>query len=150
MSGYHYKNSPADGQRAKLLRKQAPMCERLLWNALSALHEETGIRFRRQHPLPPYFADFACVKARVVIEIDGASHDTGGAQAYDGHRDIELRKRGWLVIRYLNEDVQTNLEGVVLTILQHVRSRLPAHPQPLPRAGGGRKRRSRGLITEST
>jgi very-short-patch-repair endonuclease len=126
MPSYHYKNSRQHTQRAQSLRKQAPKAERLLWNALSALHKTTTFKFRRQHPLHPYIADFACVKARLIIELDGPSHDT--RQTYDAKRETVLRNQGWAILRFSNEDVQKNLEGIVLTILEKVRESLAKHP----------------------
>src|SRR5262249_54359383 len=111
-----YKNPREYIRRAKDLRTTGPLCERLLWNALCELRKETGLKFRRQQPLHPYIADFACVKARLVVELDGPSHDT--RLAYDAKRDFDLRKMGWVVIRFTNDDVRENLEGVVLTVVK--------------------------------
>lgn len=116
MSGNNYKTPREYGQRAKILRHQAPQAERKLWRALSALRLETGLRFRRQHPIPPYFADFACIKARFIVELDGASHDV--RHNYDAKRDARLRNEGWTILRISNDEIERNLEGVVLTILE--------------------------------
>src|ERR1700733_16113524 len=97
----HYKNPREYSRRAKQLRKGSPLPERLLWNALCELRKETGLKFRRQQPLHPYIADFACMKARLVVELDGPSHDT--RLAYDAKRDLDLQKMGWTVIRFTNE-----------------------------------------------
>ena len=117
-----FKHPGEHTQRAKELRRDASEAERLLWKALSALRKEIGIHFRRQHPVPPYFADFACVKAKLIIELDGMSHDT--RQVYDTQRDDKLRSQGWLVLRFSNEDVFKNLEGVVAQIIQTEGQRL--------------------------
>lgn len=106
------------------------MAERLLWNALSELRKENGLRFRRQHPIYPYYADFACVKALFIVEIDGMSHDS--RQAYDAERDAEIESKGWKILRFTNDDVKNNLEGVVRTILDLAKKRVVAHPLPLP------------------
>jgi leucyl-tRNA synthetase len=105
-------------QRARLLRKQGTLTERMLWNALLPLKQQ--IKFRRQHPLHPYIADFACISAKLIVEVDGQSHDT--QLGYDAKRDVVLRKRGWTIIRFTNEDVLENLDGVVETILQKVKT----------------------------
>jgi len=118
MSSTNYQNTNQDHKRARLLRKRSTLVERLLWNALLPLKQQ--IKFRRQHPLHPYIADFACPSAKLIIEIDGESHDT--RLGYDAERDADLRKRGWTIIRFSNEDVLTNLEGVVETVLQIVKS----------------------------
>ena len=128
MPSFRFENPREFGERAKLLRKTAPKAERFLWNALSALRDETGLRFRRQHPLHPYIADFACTKARLIIELDGASHDV--RYVYDAKRDADLRSRGWIIMRFNNEDVEKNLEGVVLTILERTRELYRPTPNP--------------------
>ncbi len=95
------------------------MPERLLWNALCELKKEAGLKFRRQQPLHPYIADFACMAVRLVIELDGPSHDS--RQIYDAKREDDLNKMGWAILRFTNEDVRANLEGVVSMILGKAR-----------------------------
>jgi very-short-patch-repair endonuclease len=119
-----YKNPPNYIQRAKELRKQLPIAERRLWGALCSLKQQTGLKFRRQHPVHPYIADFACVAARLIIELDGMSHDT--RQTYDARRDAYLQEKSWMVIRFSNDDVQNNLKGVVLTIMGKIDELLSA------------------------
>src|SRR5580704_13664124 len=103
MPSHNYRNSRTIGQHAKILRKQSPRTEHILWKALGELRKQTGLHFRRQHPLPPYFADFACIKAKLVVELDGMSHDA--RQNHDAQRDAELRNRGWRVLRITNEEI---------------------------------------------
>jgi len=91
------------------------MAERLLWNTLRSLPNYLNFRFRRQHPLHPYIADFACLKRKLIVELDGYSHDF--SQKYDAFRDEHLRHLGYTVLRFSNDDVLNNLEGVVATIL---------------------------------
>ncbi|EPR08849.1 hypothetical protein M527_08945 [Sphingobium indicum IP26] len=82
-------------------------------------------------PIGPYFADFLCRELRLMIELDGESHDH--SVQYDSRRDDYCRSRGYRILRFSNADVMENLEGVV----SHVRATLAqAHPQPLPPAGG--------------
>ncbi len=131
-----YKNSRQYNFRAKELRKQAPRTEQLVWNALRELRKETILKFRRQHPLSPYVADFACVAARLIVELDGDSHD--GRQSYDARRDADLKDRGWHILRIKNDDVFSNLEGVIETILKTAQERLPqtSGPPLTPPASG--------------
>src|SRR6185295_7000440 len=89
MSELHYKNTKLDHQRARQLRKEGTLVERMLWNALLPLKSQ--IKFRRQHPLHPYIADFACISAKLIIELDGQSHDY--QLGYDAKRDAVLRKK---------------------------------------------------------
>jgi len=83
--------------------------------------------FRRQHPLHPFIVDFVHLKAKLVIEIDGFSHDL--RQAYDARRDSFLSKQGFKVLRFANEEILKNTEGVVETILLDVEKRANG---PLP------------------
>ena len=71
-------------------------------------------KFRRQQALGPYFADFASHAARLVIEVDGGQH--GDAVAYDEARSRLLTGEGYRVIRFWNDDVMTNIEGVLAQI----------------------------------
>lgn len=109
-------------RRAKNLRRAMPLAERLLWNALQENHRQQPFHFRRQHPLPPYIVDFACIKAGLVVEIDGPSHDNRLTE--DAHRDALLGERDYAVLRFSNEEVLSNLEGVVETILKETLVRL--------------------------
>jgi very-short-patch-repair endonuclease len=71
--------------------------EALLWRELKG--QPDGIRFRKQHPIRPYFADFYCAAAKLVIEIDGISHDMGDRPARDVERDAFLQSKGYRVLR---------------------------------------------------
>ncbi|WP_270934562.1 endonuclease domain-containing protein [Falsiroseomonas oryzae] len=95
---------------ARGLRLAATDAERKVWRALrrSAL----GVAFRRHHPIGAYIADFACPKLRIVIEIDGGQH--GGAD--DASRDKAMHAAGWRVLRYWNNEVIHNLDGVLIDI----------------------------------
>lgn len=102
--------------RAKALRKNMPPAERKLWAALrrKALG---GFRFRRQHTIGPYIADFACLELRIVIELDGNQHGADNG-ARDAIRDGYITNEGWTVLRFWNNEVYENLNGVLDTILQ--------------------------------
>jgi very-short-patch-repair endonuclease len=82
-------------------------------------------------PIGPYFADFLCRELKFIIELDGISHDQ--TVSHDIQRDIYCRSLGFQILRITNDDVMTNLEGVV----SHIQATLAqAHPRPLPPAGG--------------
>lgn len=83
-----------------------------------------GVKFRRQHPLHPYIVDFVCLKARLIVEVDGVSHDT--RIAYDAKRTAYLESKGFQVIRFANQDIAQDVAGVVLTILREARTGLKA------------------------
>jgi very-short-patch-repair endonuclease len=87
--------------------------ERILWQILRA--GRVGIKFQRQVVLAPYIADFASRSQRLVVEIDGETHV--GREAYDEARTAALEERGYRVLRFTNEDVMTNAEGVAEAIL---------------------------------
>ena len=92
--------------------------EVMLWSRLR-LKGMHGIHFRRQYPFGPYIADFACVPAKLIIEVDGATHSTDAEVAHDRRRDAYMMQRGWKVVRVTNEDVYRNLDGVLEMILSH-------------------------------
>ena len=113
--------------RARQLRREPTEAENRLWAILRGrqLH---GAHFRRQHPIPPYVADFACVAARLVIEVDGGQHADGA----DTARDTYLTRHGWQVLRFWNNEVLENLDGVAQRIAE-----LLQQPPPRPASGEG-------------
>ncbi|MEW6576738.1 MAG: DUF559 domain-containing protein [Pseudomonadota bacterium] len=112
-----------DINRSRELRREASLAERLIWPALSS-GKLSGHRFTRQYQIGPYFCDLVCRSAKLVVEIDGFSHDL--RQGYDARRDSFLRDQGYRVLRFANDDVMHNLEGVVATIA------LALGPSPSP------------------
>jgi very-short-patch-repair endonuclease len=89
--------------------------EGLLWQVLR--RRPGGFKFRRQHPMGPFIADFYCPVARLVIEVDGASHDMGTNPARDARRDAWLREEGLRVLRLPAADVMKDIESAVTAIL---------------------------------
>jgi very-short-patch-repair endonuclease len=87
----------------------------LLWAQLRD-RRPGGHKFRRQYPIGPFIADFICFEARLVIEVDGESHDLN--YAYDARRDAWFRVRGFRVWRVANEEVRRNLDGVLTMICE--------------------------------
>ena len=109
----HRKNPRASEHmiaRARGLRRGSTFPERLLWSRLRN-GRCAGLKFRRQHALGPYVADYFCASARIVVELDGRSQD--GQEARDGERQNYLERHGLRVIRFTNDEVLANLEGVV-------------------------------------
>ena len=100
---------------AKQLRKDMPSAERKLWARIRNKHLG-GFRFRRQHTIGSYIADFACVEMRIVIELDGDQHalDEG---IQDAKRDAFIESEGWQVLRFWNNEVYGNIDGVLEVIL---------------------------------
>ena len=84
-----------------------------LWQELR--RNKLGVRFRRQEPIGPYFADFLCKSARLIVEIDGNPH-RWDYEGYDDRRDTYLRSKGYRVIRFWGDEVGEHLEYVIDTI----------------------------------
>lgn len=105
-----YRDQPSGTvDRARDLRRHATDAEKKLWTGLRQTFPE--LRFRRQVPVGPYFVDFLSVRAGLVIEVDGGQHD--GDAAYDARRTAVLNQHGYRVERFWNDDVLTNLDGVL-------------------------------------
>jgi very-short-patch-repair endonuclease len=115
-------------RRARELRREMTDAEHRLWARLRD-HKLQGWSFRRQHPIPPYVADFACADAKLIVEVDGGQHAESTA---DIIRDRALTEAGWRVLRVWNNDVLANTEGVLAVIL----AALGPHPGPPPASLG--------------
>src|SRR5437764_12672505 len=124
--------------RAKQLRRTMTRAENLLWRYLKA-DRIGGLGFRRQVPIRNYIADFICFSVKLIVELDGESHDFDERQKADQRRDAFFASEGFHVLRFTNDQVMSNLEGVVETIRQAAAScasGLPLSPA-LPHKGGG-------------
>ena len=104
-------------QHASALRRNQTEAEANLWRELRG-RQLQGYKFRRQHPIEDYIADFACLSAKLVIEIDGVTHSTAEELAYDAKRTAILQNLGWRVIRFTNDDVFSDVAAVVEAIYQ--------------------------------
>ena len=125
-----YSASRSDIERARGLRSTMTDAEERLWMRLRR-DQIAGHRFRRQVPIGQYVVDFACRKARVVIEVDGSQHAASSMQ--DDRRTAWLASRGYRVLRFWDNQVLTETDEVLETI----RAALPAGPHPaLPRERG--------------
>lgn len=91
--------------------------ERTLWGVLRDREAMAGHKFRRQHPVGPYVADFACLEARLIVEADGGQHQQSN---HDANRDAFLRCEGFQTLRFWNNDILQNLEGVCEMILRQL------------------------------
>jgi very-short-patch-repair endonuclease len=116
--------------RARTLRQAQTDAERTLWFHLRDRRFH-ALKFRRQVPIGIYIVDFACAERHLVIELDGGQHAT---KAQDDVRRTAFREeQGWRVVRFWNNDVLSNLEGVLMQLASVV----CPHPDPLPQAGEG-------------
>ena len=110
-------------ERAQDLRRNATKEERHLWYDFLKSYP---IPFHRQKPIGPYFVDFYCDKAKLVIELDGGQHYEDAGIEYDDKRTEYLNKVGLKVIRYTNHEVQQNFEGVCLDIDRIIKEGIPS------------------------
>jgi len=108
---------------AKALRKNPTTAEELLWYDLRG-KLLGGHKFRRQHPVGDYITDFACIKAKTIVEVDGATHGTKQERDDDDKRTHYLESQGWKVIRVSNDDIYKHRGDV----LDHIYLRLPPPP----------------------
>jgi very-short-patch-repair endonuclease len=95
------------------MRADATKAENLLWQALRTRQLE-GLKFRRQVPLDGRILDFVCFEAKLIIEVDGGQHSES---AKDVNRDRHFESKGFRTIRFWNDEVETNIDGVCATIL---------------------------------
>ena len=131
--------------RSRALRLNATDAEKALWRALKNI-PVYGSHFRRQVPIGPYVADFACLKARLLIELDGGHHSRDDVAANDERRTRWLESEGYRVMRFWNAELTENMPGVLDTIY----AGLYGSPQseavalPTPPLPDGRPSPSRG------
>ena len=107
------RTSAAVQQRAKELRQRMTPAEKALWQRLRA-KQLNGLKFRRQHPLGPFIADFYCAAYRLVVEIDGGIHETQAER--DQARTEQFEAYGYRVIRFNNAQVEQDIETVLAEI----------------------------------
>jgi very-short-patch-repair endonuclease len=141
------KQDPRLVNNARELRRNQSPAEKNLWRALRG-RRFGGYRFRRQHIVGCYIADFYCAVSALVLELDGESHL--GAEDYDRVRQNYLEKQGLMVLRFWNTDVFEDLEPVLEVIWAQCQRRAvhpprpltwpSPHPQPLSPAGRGEKK----------
>jgi very-short-patch-repair endonuclease len=120
-------------QFAKTLRQAMTEAEQLLWRHLRA-HRLDGQKFRRQQPIGPYIVDFVHFGGRLIVEADGGQHNGSDR---DSERDAWLGEQGFRVMRYWNNDILQNPEGVLSSILEALELPAPPLPRPLSREGRG-------------
>jgi very-short-patch-repair endonuclease len=103
-------------ETARRLREAMTDAERRLWFAMRD-RRLAGYKFRRQHPIEGFVVDFACTRHHLVVEADGGQHSEN---QNDERRTQKLKALGWRVIRFWNNDILANTEGVILTILREL------------------------------
>ncbi|QLF71078.1 endonuclease domain-containing protein [Peteryoungia desertarenae] len=115
----HSNIDPKTRNRARSLRRELTKAEREMWDILRQFRQR-GARFRRETPIGPYIADFAWLAARLVVEVDGDSHETEAGRKHDVRRDAYLRSQGFKVIRFDNDQVIDNPDYIAVTLEAHL------------------------------
>jgi very-short-patch-repair endonuclease len=111
-----WKGAPSDSfTKAQFLRRNETKAEKLLWEKLRNNQLE-GLKFRRQHPVNIYIADFYCHKFKLIIELDGDYHNQEEQKQKDEVRTEVLRLNGLKIIRFKNEEVEQDINQVLTTI----------------------------------
>ena len=135
---------PSTRSNARRLRRGQTRAEEVLWEELRA-NRFFGYAFRRQVPFGRFVADFVCHEAKLIVEVDGPSHDTSDGRIHDTARDGFVKSEGYSVLRVRNDEVLETIEGVLHAIGQF----LPGYesdlspedtPLPVPPPQGGRER----------
>ena len=131
--GAHMQNRPTlkAQANARALRRDMTDSERRLWSRLRM--EQLGVKFRRQHPVGNYIADFACLRPKLIVELDGSHH--ADQISYDQKRDLFFQDQGFIVLRFASNEPFLNLDGVLTVIAAElaVCGMPPSQPSP---AGG--------------
>lgn len=104
--------------RAKELRNNMTDAEGIVWNYLS--NNQLGLRFRRQHPISRYIADFYCHSKKVIIEIDGSVHNSIEQQVLDKEREVNLQEFGLRIIRFSNNEVLVKPDEAIAKIKEFI------------------------------
>ena len=108
-------------KRARSLRKAMPKSEIILWQHVRR-EQLDGFKFRRQVPVGPFIADFACVGLKLIVEVDGATHAEDHEIVHDVRRTRFLEAQGWRVVRVLNTDIYESLDGVLSLLLDELQN----------------------------
>jgi very-short-patch-repair endonuclease len=119
--------------RARELRGRQTSAEEILWEALRN-RQLAGLKFRRQHPIGPFVADFCCPDRRLIVEVDGGVH--AAQRQDDAQREVLLETAGYLVMRFPNEAIISDLSYVLTAIRTAAEAQRPRSGTPPLRAGG--------------
>jgi very-short-patch-repair endonuclease len=126
--------SDAPINTARKLRGNATGTENVLWRQLRNRSLD-GFKFRRQYPTGNYIVDFVCLEQRLIVEADGGQHMQS---ASDMKRDCWLNEQGFVILRFWNNEITTNLSGILETILCHLKAPSPGRFASTPSRYGER------------
>jgi very-short-patch-repair endonuclease len=117
---FHRKYSPRHVIRlAQDMRKEMTDTEKILWGQLN-LRKLEGLRFRKQHPIGRYIADFCCPSIKLIIEVDGAIHNS--QKEYDKNRDDYLKVQGYITLRFSDKQIKDKMTEVLASIRKNISS----------------------------
>ena len=116
---------------SRVLRKNQTPWEAKLWSVLRNRNIK-DLKFRRQFKVGNYIVDFCCPSKKLVVELDGGHHSEEEVRSHDKKKQGYLEKQGYKIVRFWNNEIDDNLDGVVLKIVQS----LSPHPTPLPSGRG--------------
>ena len=119
----NYSNHPATKEYRQLLRRTETPTERMLWRKLRNKQLD-GYRFRQQHGFGPYILDFYCPVLRLCIELDGDIHNDENVRQKDNDRTIFLNQNKISVIRFKNNEVETDIERVINSIREYINNNI--------------------------
>ena len=111
---------------AKELRKGQTEAEKILWFKLRN-RQLDGTKFRRQHPIGNYIVDFVCLEKNLIIEIDGGQHNKEQSKEKDKQRTLWLEKEGYQIMRFWNNDILQNVDGVLINIKEFLKQEFHPH-----------------------
>ena len=121
---------PEIKERRKELRNNMTAEEKIIWKYIK--NNQLGVKFRRQHSIDYYIADFYCSELKIVIEIDGSQHYSEDGIEYDMEREEFMKSIGIRTIRFSNYDVLNNIEGVVEKIKEEIKTTSPLSWRTFP------------------
>jgi len=113
----NYKSTKLIEENAISLRKRSTLAEKEFWKMVRN-RQLFGLKFRRQHPLDLYLADFYCHALKLVVEIDGKIHNKEEIKTYDRERELQIKQKGLKVVRFTNEEVLFNPKLIEETMLK--------------------------------
>jgi len=134
-SGDNYSYNKKLQPLAKELRKGLTKSEACLWKYALKAKQLKGYQFRRQRPILQYIADFFCKELMLIIELDGITHDDEVALVKDNRREERLAKAGFKIVRFTDEEVLNNMDGV-LSELERIIGKIEASTPLIPRQRG--------------
>lgn len=113
-------NKSSEKFKRQALRNNMPPAEKILWEKLRRRQIE-DCKFRRQYSIGAFVVDFYSPELKLAIEVDGESHFVNGVQAYDQERDTFLMSKGTKILRFKNNQIYEELDGVLLTVIKKIR-----------------------------